>query len=330
MKVEDDSSSKYLVSKLLGLHTPFYRLRTLNKLFSLDSSLIYVKYEGINPTGTHKDRAARAHVARAIQLGRDTITVGTCGNYGAAISYFARLAGVRAVIFVPRSYENSRVDEIKRNGARVVFVDGTYEEAVMLSSRAAKANEWYDANPGNSTDQVSFEAYSSIAWEIIRDLGDAPFAVGVPVGNGTTLVGIYEGFRRAYREGLATRVPRLIAGTTSLGNQIAVSWSKGSTTPIPLSPSYVRETPINEPLVSYVSFNAEEALRAIYDTNGRVYAFSDEEMLEMSLMLKAVERIPVLPASVASLLALKSFIKEEEVDGPLVAVITGRWRKIKQ
>lgn len=328
--MEDDSSSKYLITKLLGLYTPLYRLRAIPKILKLDGVPVYVKFEGVNPTGTHKDRAARAHVAKAAELGKDTITVGTCGNYGVAISYFARLAGLRAVIFVPRSYENSRVEEMKRYGSRIVYVDGTYEEAVSLSSRAASASDWYDANPGSSSDQVSYEGYSSIAYEIIHEMGDAPYAVSIPVGNGTTLVGIYLGFAQAYREGLTTRMPRLIAGTTSLGNQIAYSWKNGSIDPLVLSPSSIKETPVNEPLVSYMSLNAAEALRALYVTKGKVYTFTDEEMLEMSLLLKAVERIGVLPASVSSLLALKKFIEEEEVEGPIVAVITGRWRKIRQ
>jgi len=327
--VDDDSSSKQLLARLLGLQTPLLRLRSLNRLLGFEGAPVYVKYEGTNPTGTHKDRAARAHVARAVDLGMDTITVGTCGNYGVAISYFARQAGLRAVIFVPKSYENSRVEEMKRYGAHVVFVEGTYEEAVEISSRAARANGWYNANPGTESDEVSTEAYSSIAREIISALGDAPYAVSVPVGNGTTLAGIYLGFLRAYREGEATRIPRLIGGTTSLGNQIAASWRRGSAEPVALPRSEVRETPVNEPLVAYKSFNALEALEAVRATRGRVYEFSDEEMLEMAMLLRVTERISSLPASASSILALKRLLAEGEVEGPLVAVITGRWRRLK-
>jgi threonine synthase-related protein len=72
-----------------------------------------------------------------VSEGVSTVTVGTCGNYGVAIAYYALLAGLRAVVFVPRSYENSRVWEMRKYGARVVFVDGTYEDAVEASSKAA-------------------------------------------------------------------------------------------------------------------------------------------------------------------------------------------------
>jgi len=323
--VEDDSSSRRLVASLSSSRTPLLKLRLLGRVLGFDGTPVYLKYEGANPTGTHKDRAARAHVARALEEGRDTVTAGTCGNYGVALAYFARRAGLRAVIYVPRSYENSRVGEMVRYGARVVFVDGPYEEAVELSSRAARLYGWYDANP-HSSSEVSLEAYSSIAAEIVAELGDAPYAVAVPVGNGTTLAGIYLGFLRAYREGLATRVPRLVAGTTALGNQVAASWRARSAEPIPLPPSAVRETRVNEPLVAFRSFNAAEALSALYATDGRVYEFSDEEMVEMAVLLRAVEGISALPASASALLALRRFAAEERVEGPLVAVVTGRWR----
>jgi len=75
--------------------TPLIRAFNLESLFNINSSKIYLKWEGINPTGTHKDRAAIAHVRKAIREGFDTITVGTCGNFGVAISYFARLFGLR-------------------------------------------------------------------------------------------------------------------------------------------------------------------------------------------------------------------------------------------
>ncbi|ABL78933.1 threonine synthase-related protein [Thermofilum pendens Hrk 5] len=323
---EGDSSS----SKLLALSTPLLKLTSLRKLLNLDGAAVYLKYEGYNPTGTHKDRAALAHVGEAVLNGYDTVTVGTCGNYGVAVAYYARLAGLRAVIFVPKGYSNSRVPEMKRYGARVVEVEGPYEDAVAVSVSSARANGWYDANPGSVNDHVSIEAYSLIAREIVRQLGDAPAVVAVPVGNGTTLVGIYHGFYRLYRAGETTRIPRMVAASTSNANQLVYSWSRGSTEPLPVEVSEVRETPVNEPLVAIRSLNAEEALRAIYASKGAAFGFSDSEMVEMSILLRAFEGVSALPASASALLAVREYLKANEVDGPVVAVITGRWRREKR
>jgi len=324
--VDEDSSSR--CTRVLSTQrraTPLLRLSASRKLLGLDHLEVYVKWEGGNPTGTHKDRAALAHVSRAVSEGASTVTVGTCGNYGVAIAYYALLAGLRAVVFVPRSYENSRVWEMRKYGARVVFVDGTYEDAVEASSKAATLRGWYDANPGGRCDNTSLRAYSRMAWEIVAELGDAPYAVSVPVGNGTTMVGLYLGFLEVYKEGYATRIPRFIAASTSHANQIVESWLQGRLTPVEVPPGKVRETPVNEPLVAYRSLNAEETLRVLYETRGRAYAFGDEELVEASLLLRVVEGVSSLPASSSALLALREFAREEEPDGALVAVITGRW-----
>lgn len=323
---ESDSSC----SKLLLLATPIIRLTSLKRILGFDGVPVYLKYEGVNPTGTHKDRSALSHVSEAVMNGYDTVTVGTCGNYGAAISYFAKLAGIKAVVYVPKGYRHSRVSEMRKYGAKVVLVDGTYEEAVSLSIEAAKANGWYDANPGSVNDSVSIDAYSHIAREIVEQLGDAPAAVAVPVGNGTTLVGIYYGFRRMYKSGDTTRTPRILAASTVHVNQLVYSWLLGSISPLPVNTYLARETPVNEPLVAVKSLNAGEALMAIYHSGGAAYAYMDSEMVEMSLLLKSLEGVSALPASSSALLAVRDFLSREEADGPVVAVITGRWRREKQ
>lgn len=325
--MDEDSSSKPVQSLKLRAATPLLPLVASKSLLGLNGQPVFVKWEGANPTGTHKDRAALAHVAAAIERGYVTVTVGTCGNYGVALAYYALLAGIRAVIFVPKGYENSRISEMRRYGAKVTLVEGSYEDVVALSSRMAAYNDWYDANPGRSNDSLSLRAYSAIAKEIVAELGDAPYAVAVPVGNGTTLAGLYLGFLGMYKEGFTTRMPRFIAASTSHANQLVESWRRGRIEPVEIPMSMIHETPVNEPLVAYKSFNAPDALKALYLTKGKAYAFDDEEMVEASLLLRATERINALPASSSAVLALREFLKEEEPEGPLVAVVTGRWQK---
>lgn len=317
---EEDTSGK-----LLELATPLIRGRTLGKFLNFDGIPLYLKWEGANPTGTHKDRAALIHVKRASMQNMDTVTAGTCGNYGVALAHYARAFGLKAVIFVPRDYENDRLGEMVRRRAEVVFVDGGYEEAVEASVEAARANGWYDANPGSVNGELGFEAYSRIAEEIVKQLGDAPYAVSIPVGNGTTLAGIYKGFLRMYREGYSTGIPKLIAATTSHVNQLALEWYGVSHSL--LEALTVRETWVNEPLVAVKALDAEEALEALRCSGGTVYTFEDNEMVEAALLSRVLERVPSLPASASAILALAKLKSEEEVKGPLVAVVTGRWRR---
>ena len=315
MEGEDSSG------KLLTLATPLVRSRVLGRFLGFDGMPVYLKWEGANPTGTHKDRAALLHARRASELGVRVVTAGTCGNYGVALAYYAKVFGLKAVIFAPESYENGRVGEMVKYGADVVFVDGKYEDAVEASVEVAEANGWYDANPGGRNGGLSVEAYSGIAEEIVAELGDAPYAVAVPVGNGTTLAGVYRGFLRMYKEGYATSVPKLLASTTSHTNQLASLWFGGKA-----EPDRVVETWVNEPLVAVKALDAELALEALRTTGGGVYTFEDEEMVEAALLVRALEGVPALPASASAILALAKLTEKEEVEGPLVAVVTGRWR----
>ena len=315
MEGEDSSG------KLLAVATPLVRSRVLGRFLGVDGMPLYLKWEGANPTGTHKDRAALLHARRAVELGFLAVTAGTCGNYGVALAHYARVFGLKAVVFVPKGYENSRVGEMVERGAEVVLVDGRYEDAVEASVEAAEAYGWYDANPGGRNGGLSLEAYSAVAEEIVAELGDAPYAVAVPVGNGTTLAGLYRGFLRAYKEGRATAVPKLVAATTSHANELASLWFGEK-----LEPERVVETWVNEPLVALKALDAEPALEALRATGGRVYAFEDEEMVEAALLVRALEGLPALPASASAILALERLAREEGVEGPLVAVVTGRWR----
>lgn len=287
---------------------------------------IYVKWEGGNPTGTQKDRAALMHVRRAIEQGYDTVTVGTCGNFGVALSYFANLSGLEAVIYVPSGYSNSRIWEMRKYGAKICLVDGKYEEAVERSVIDAMKYGYYDANPGSVNGEASIEAFKSLAYEIVEALGFIPDLVSVPLGNGTTLAGIYRGFLEIASSLNSRKVPVMIGATTAHGNQVAETIKRGSKELVILSEDDVRETELNEPLVSIKSFDGELALEAIMNSSGYVFEFEDEELLMLADVLRA-EGINPLPASAASLGAIEKYLKEFGGFENAVVVVTGerRW-----
>ncbi|MGC9076715.1 MAG: pyridoxal-phosphate dependent enzyme [Conexivisphaera sp.] len=298
--------------------TPLLRLPSLERLFARGDSKIYAKYEGVNPTGTHKDRAAALHVQRALEGGFRVLTAGTCGNFGVSLAYYSRMVGAKAVIFVPRRYTLERMADLRRYGAQLVFVDGSYEDAVERSVRAASDNGWYDANPGSSNTSVNFEAYSALAYEIAWELGDPPTAVALPVGNGTTLAGVHMGFKRLKDLGYIESVPRMIGVTTVHGNSAIDSFLSGRDSAVPTSS--VKETKYNEPLVSMISFDGDAALRALRESGGGALRVPDRVMLGHSRLLRELEGIDVLPASASVVEALRSLD-----GGTHVLVLTSRW-----
>ncbi|MDP2469483.1 MAG: pyridoxal-phosphate dependent enzyme [Candidatus Palauibacterales bacterium] len=286
---------------------------------------LFLKFEGGNPTGTQKDRIAFAQVHDALRRGFDTVTVATCGNYGAAVAFAATLAGMRCLIHIPESYTTRRLDEMVKAGAEICRVPGDYEAAVRASKEAAAKGELYDANPGGANTILQLVAYGEIANEIYDELRDAPAAIAVSVSNGTTLAGIHRGFATLYRRGKTSRVPRIIAGSSHGKNPIVHSFLKGFDECRDLDPAAVKETEVNEPLINWHSFDGDWALEAVRTSGGFAENASDKEMLKQARVLRDREGLSVLPASTAGLaVMLQQHARSPFPGDRYVAVLTGR------
>ena len=286
---------------------------------------IYLKFDGGNPSGTQKDRIAFAQAMDAMRRGFDAITAATCGNYGAALSLAASFAGLKCIVYVPQAYRPRRRQEMVALGAEIIEVRGDYELTVEASRHRAEADEIYDANPGGANTLIQLKSYGEIAREIYDELRDAPAAVAVPVSNGTTLAGIHRGFHSIHRRGKTSRIPRMVAGSSSYKNPIVRSFLKGLPACTDLNPERIRETLVNEPLVSWHSIDGDQALEAVHQTGGWATNASDRKMIRFSRLIREREGLNVLPASTAGLVALL----ERHVRDPLpgdryVAVVTGR------
>lgn len=286
---------------------------------------LFLKFEGGNPTGTQKDRIAFAQSHDALRLGYRAITVATCGNYGAALAFAASLAGLRCLIYIPEGYRTRRLEEMLAFGAEIVRTPGDYETAVVRSQERAEREELYDANPGGANTALQLRAYGEISREIYDELGDAPAAVAVPVSNGTTLAGIYRGFQSLYRRGKTSRMPRMVAGSSSGKNPIVRAFLKNLPTCEDLDPKVVRETAVNEPLINWHSYDGDVALEAIRRSQGWAGDASDREMMSFARLVRTKEGLEALPASTAGLAVLLDRHRTAPLPGDrYVAVLTGR------
>lgn len=272
-------------------NTSLYKATKLGQYLGFNR--LYLKLEGENPSGTQKDRAAVIIIEEVIRNKYLGVTVGTCGNLGVAIARLCQRANLPCRIFIPKRYKGSREDELVTYGAKVTFTPGSYEEAVEASEKYAYDNDWYNANPSGPGGKLSIRAYEEIVNEIIEDLIGFPSSVWVPVGNGTTLTGIYQGF---VNKG---KVPRL--GAVSSFSNNAIIKSVNAWSPLELNPNNLIETPINEPLLNWKSYQVNEALKAISNSRGWAYGATDDELINASKLIKQYERIVTHPASAASL-----------------------------
>ncbi len=321
--VDRIESFEDIISLEIG-DTSLNRARYLER--ELNIRQLFIKYEGENPTGTQKDRIAFAQVHDAFRRSFENISLATCGNYGVAVAYAAHLAGIHCKIFIPESYHTERIHEMEKFEAEIIRLPGSYEDTVTASSKLAIKHGWYDANPGGANTSLQINAYSEIAYEIYDQLRDAPKYLAAPVSNGTLLAGIYRGFVSLYKRGRTSRIPKFIAGSASFKNPIITSFKAGHETCQDIDPALIKETLINEPLINWHSFDGNEALYALRQSNGDAQHISDKKMKNMSTFLHKKEGYRILPASTAGLIALvKLHEKQALINDRFVAVLTGKY-----
>ncbi len=289
--------------------TPLRRLQNLERKMGVRR--LHIKLEGANPTGTHKDRMALLLAIDARTKGFDTITVATCGNYGAAVAYVCSKLDLKCRIYLPSDFEGSRKEDIAALGGELVPVQGDYELAIKTSSDEARANRWYDANPGGKNSELGVYSYTHISREIAQDLGRQPDLVSVPVGNGTVLAGIWQGF-----VGMKMK-PRIIGYANN--NAAVRGMVTGAMVPVPVPDMTL--THENDPLAGNFLPDAQEAIDAIVASKGTAVEMPDTVMAEAARLLMQEEHLDILPASAGSVLAFRGLEVKSNV---LVAVATAR------
>jgi threonine synthase len=302
--------------------TNLTRARNFEREFGLRQ--LYLKFEGSNATGTQKDRISFAQAMDALRRGFDVITAASCGNYGVALAFAAKCAGLRCVVYVPETYRPTRLGEIESLGATIVREGNDYEGSVVASKARAARDELYDANPGGANTILQLAAYQQIAYEIYDDLRDAPAVVAVPVSNGTTFAGIWKGFVSLHRRGKISRLPHMVAGSSFGKNPIVQSSILGLAECADLDPSKVRESRVNEPLINWHSTDGDWALHAIRESKGWAAYATDKAMRSYARLIREREGLMVMPASTAGLVALIEGRKEPFPADRYVAVLTGR------
>lgn len=167
------------------------------------------KLEGLNPTGSFKDRGASVLVSLAKASGARLVHDDSSGNAGAALAAYAAFAGLKASLFVPAHASEVKLAQIALYGASLIPIAGTREDAAAAAGHAALNHQSYYAS--HVFNPLTIHANKTIAYEIWEQLGfRAPDIVVVPAGHGTQLLGLAYGFRDLLEAGLVDRTPRLI------------------------------------------------------------------------------------------------------------------------
>ena len=296
--------------------SPLYKAERLARELGLKA--LYVKDDGINPTGSLKDRASGVAVAKALELRYDTIACSSTGNAASSCAGSAARMGLKAVIFVPKRAPQGKVAQLMIFGARLVVVDGDYEQTFALSRAAIDKYGWYNRNAG--INPVMSEGKKTVAMEIAEQLRfAAPDWVACSVGDGCTVGGVYTGFKDLYELGLLDRIPKIL-GVQSTGCCPFVNADR--------SDKILRPTPENtlaDSISVGVPRNPKKAQRAVEASKGSWIAVPDQDILAAMRLLGRAEGVFSEPAGAAATAGVKAAVEQGIIKSgeSVVSISTG-------
>ena len=266
--------------------TPVFKLPSLAQKLGLQN--LWLKDESKNPTASFKDRASAIVVARAREIGAEVVVTASTGNAGAALAGMSAAVGQKAVIFAPKSAPQAKVAQLLVFGARVILVDGTYDDAFDLTIKCANEFGWYCRNTGYN--QFTAEGKKTAAFEIWEwwqeahakwhdefgaGLDHPPLTLFVSVGDGNIISGIHKGFKDLYELSWLPRIPRII-GVQAEGSAAVSNAFHGNTETItPVSAKTIADS-----ISVDLPRDGVRAIRAAKETGGTYVNVSDEEILK--------------------------------------------------
>ena len=318
----DDPGYPNSVLRAVGW-TPLLKAERLGT--DLGLAELWLKDDGRNPTASFKDRASALVVVRAREVGAETVITASTGNAGAALAGMAAAAGLPAVILAPRTAPPAKVAQLLIFGARVILVEGSYDEAFDLTLEAAQAFGWYCRNTGYNP--FTAEGKKTAAFEICEQLTPGrskglwatPDAVFVSVGDGNILSGLHKGFTDLFELGWIERIPRLYGVQSSGSAAVANAFRSGSSSIQP-----VKATTLADSIAVDLPRDGIRALRAARETGGAVFTVEDSAILE-AIRTLGQAAVFAEPAAAASYAGVARGVEEGLIGSTdqVVAVITG-------
>jgi threonine synthase len=259
--------------------TPVFSLPRLAEKSGLKQ--LWLKDESRNPTASFKDRASAVVVARAREIKAEVVITASTGNAGAALAGMAAAIGQKAVILAPKTAPPAKVAQLLIFGAKVLLVDGTYDDAFDLTVKAAEEFGWYCRNTGYNPFTAEGKKTAAFEiWEWWLSLSDKnnkinrPLTIFVSVGDGNIISGIHKGFTDLFALGWIKQIPRIIGVQAEGSAAIANAFHAGTEKITPVS-----ATTLADSISVDLPRDGVRAVRAARDTGGTYITVSDEQIL---------------------------------------------------
>ena len=300
LPVRDDA---HIVSLGEGL-TPLVRAPRLGRRFGFEN--LFIKDEGIIPTGTFKARGAAVGVSCAREVGVDTLAMPTNGNAGGAWAAYCAAAGIRCVIVMPQDAPAINTKEIAVTGADLFLVDGLISDAGKIVGRAVARHGWFDAS--TLKEPYRIEGKKTMGLEIAEQMGwRVPDVILYPTGGGVGIIGIYKALRELQALGwIGAKMPRLVAVQASGCAPIVKAYEARETASEFWEGAATCAFGITVPK----ALGDFLVLEAVYATHGCAVAVTDAAILEAQGQIAAAEGNFVCPEGAATLAAARKLLSQ--------------------
>ncbi|MFA7343610.1 MAG: threonine synthase [Terrimicrobiaceae bacterium] len=291
------------------------------KLSGRAGAEVYLKYEGLNPTGSFKDRGMTVALSKAVEGGAATVICASTGNTSAAAAAYAARAGIRCAVILPAGkIAAGKLVQAFAYGAKVVAIRGNFDDALRIVREFGGAG---GAAIVNSINPHRIEGQKTASFEIVEELGDAPDIHILPVGNAGNITAYWKGYREFHSAGRSTRLPRMVGFQAEGAAPIYLGH--------PVDPHTVATAiRIGNPA------SWEGANNAVRESGGCIDVVTDRQILDAQQWLASHEGIFVEPASAASVAGLLKCLSSgrcaacpipQHAGGKIVLTVTGHGLK---
>ena len=301
---------KHIVSLGEGM-TPLLKADRLGA--TLGASDLWVKDEGINPTGSFKARGLSCAISMCVELGLSKVAIASAGNAGSALAAYAAAAGIEAHVFMPRDVPQSNYTECRAYGAHVTLIDGLISDCARIIAERKDAEGWFDIS--TLKEPYRIEGKKTMGYEVAEQFGwKLPDAIFYPTGGGVGLIGMWKAFDELETLGWIMEArPKMIAVQAAGCQPVVRAFEQGESKSTFWEHAHTIAAGLRvpKPLGDALS------LKAIRASGGTAIAVSDAELLDSSIELATATGIFPAPEGGACVAALKKllvngFLKPDE------------------
>lgn len=302
------------VVTLLEGNTPLIRAERLARKIGSDIDL-YLKYEGLNPTASFKDRGMTMAVSKAKERGAEVVVCASTGNTSASAAAYAARAGLKCVVLLPNGkIALGKLAQALMYGATTIAIEGNFDDALRIVRELGETGQ---VEVVNSVNPVRIEGQKTASFEVIDQLGQAPDFHFLPVGNAGNITAYWRGYTEYHAAGKADATPRMF------GFQAANAAPLVDGAPVENPQTVATAIRIGNPA------SWDGAMNALKESNGHIAKVTDEEILAACKLAARTEGVFAEPASAAPLAGLIHCERDGKIPAgsKIVATLTGHGLK---